>query len=715
MKEQGKKLAITHSLAFKISVLIGAILLIIFTILTIYTSYSSYQLLLAKELSFARADSAVQSDLFREIIDETYLAGNQAMNNINEQLSAPPTARSLRQLVKIHSAVLRSSSELYSSTICFEPNAYDGKDDVSKNYQYRDENGRIVIYGHRTADGIKYAMLDKKDYALAGSAADWYFKAKEKNAPYLTSPYEFDGKSLVTLSLPIRDENKEFMGVLAVDIDFESIKQHLESVSTENYFYSLLDKEKNILLHGLNSDYSGQALSNIIPDSEKLFTTDSSEIFYQNYKLAHNNQNYIALSVPIEFKYLEDVWYMVAEIKTSHFLKEIQALTRMTIFLSAVALVLALSATYISIRGMVRKPLKNLEAVLNSISEYDLREEKVQNKLAESLKRTDVIGNIAQSVDSMTESLKHLIRNMNRNSNRATDASDELAKTAQGSFKAANEIATAIENIAQSANSQAEKTQLASDNVSAIRAALQQSFDTLEELGVVAQQIEELKNSGQEDMAELTALLKQSLTGAAEINHAIVETNESALQIEKASVMIQSISDQTNLLALNAAIEAARAGDAGRGFAVVAEEIRKLAEQSTGFTSEIKKVICNLQEKSAQSVEIMASIQEMVQKQDASVVQTKVRFDHISDSIIEATGIVGKLKNISENIKQQNRNMVTVIDELSAIAQENASIAEEVACASQEQLADAEKVAAAGDALSKVSSSLHREVEQFKV
>lgn len=68
-------------------------------------------------------------------------------------------------------------------------------------------------------------------------------------------------------------------------------------------------------------------------------------------------------------------------------------------------------------------------------------------------------------------------------------------------------------------------------------------------------------------------------------------------QIDTIAKSIADVSDQTNLLALNASIESARAGDAGRGFSVVASEVKVLAGSSADLSTEIAKLVSQVQDK----------------------------------------------------------------------------------------------------------------------
>ena len=76
-------------------------------------------------------------------------------------------------------------------------------------------------------------------------------------------------------------------------------------------------------------------------------------------------------------------------------------------------------------------------------------------------------------------------------------------------------------------------------------------------------------------------------------------TQECAKYMEELSRLTENlmkIAKQSNLLALNAAIEAARVGEAGKGFAVVATEFRKLADNTSKLSKEIKSIVDQLAE-----------------------------------------------------------------------------------------------------------------------
>ena len=127
----------------------------------------------------------------------------------------------------------------------------------------------------------------------------------------------------------------------------------------------------------------------------------------------------------------------------------------------------------------------------------------------------------------------------------------------------------------------------------------------------VAANAESISSAGHEIAARVAASVSTAADVIAEADRtdlAIAQLAEATNQIDHVSTLISEIASQTNLLALNATIEAARAGQAGRGFSVVASEVKSLAAQTSGATSEIGRQIEAIQLASQRCIEALQSI-----------------------------------------------------------------------------------------------------------
>lgn len=363
--------------------------------------------------------------------------------------------------------------------------------------------------------------------------------------------------------------------------------------------------------------------------------------------------------------------------------------------------------------GSISKPIVELLAVTEKISNYDLRIDE-NGKALKYLSRKDEIGDIGNSLVNMQKNLIELVKKIHEISEQVASSSEELTATSQQSATAADEVARAIEDIAKGASDQAKDTENGAVNIEELGTQIETNKQNIINLNVATDKVNVLKDEGLDIIKELVKKTKESGEASSGIYEIIIGTNESSGKIEKASDMIKSIAGQTNLLALNAAIEAARAGDAGRGFAVVAQEIRALAEESNKFTEEIVTIIQELSAKTSIAVKTMQDVGKIVKYQAESVDITNNKFEGIANAIEDIKNKIIEINETDRLMENKKNEVIQVIENLSAISEENAAGTEEASASVEEQTASMAEIANASDALAQLATEMQETINRFK-
>jgi len=300
------------------------------------------------------------------------------------------------------------------------------------------------------------------------------------------------------------------------------------------------------------------------------------------------------------------------------------------------------------------------------------------------LKSNDEVGELSRAFQNMTKSIGDTVKSVSDISSQVAASSEELTATAEQVSGSSAEIARAVDEIAQGATDQAKNTEAGVSKIIELGDALTEESAKGEMLRDSYNQVITLTNDGLDVINELTQKASTSEVEVKKVYDEIIKTNESSQNIGEASKVITSIAEQTNLLALNAAIEAARAGEQGKGFAVVADEIRKLAEQSTQSTQEIDNAVNTLQENSNNSVTRIQGLLEVVADEIQSVATTEEKYKEIIKAIDVSNDVMTELNKIESDMQIKKDNILDIVQELSAIAEENAASTEEVAASVDE-------------------------------
>ncbi len=246
--------------------------------------------------------------------------------------------------------------------------------------------------------------------------------------------------------------------------------------------------------------------------------------------------------------------------------KELDERRKTSMMVGVIVLVLgilvALGITTYIVNAITR-PLGGLHRAMNAMASGDLT-----GRL--NVTSEDELGEIARNYNALLARFTELFTHLKDAAGQVAHGSTELNATAHEMQRATREIA---------------------DFAEGQRQAQEHTAAAMTELSASVQQVAGNAKASQGATDEAVSAVSEGTQQGTATEQAMGSISEASGQMVRAVQVIQEIARQTNLLALNAAIEAAKAGAMGKGFAVVAEEVRKLAERSSGAAKEIGALI----------------------------------------------------------------------------------------------------------------------------
>lgn len=362
---------------------------------------------------------------------------------------------------------------------------------------------------------------------------------------------------------------------------------------------------------------------------------------------------------------------------------------------------------------IIVKPIIHATNMVAKLADLDFTDKDHLQKTMD--KKKDETGVMGKAIGVLRTELADAVRNITGQSRKLYEAASTMNSSAAQTVESVEQVEKAISEIAQGATSQAQETQTATENVIVMGNMIEEAGKEVENLRENAGAMRDAGNRAMEILEELGKINQNTKEAIGIIYEQTNTTNTSVLKIKEATDMITDIAEETNLLSLNASIEAARAGEQGRGFAVVAGQIQKLAEQSNESARQIADIINLLIADSEKTVSTMEDVKSVIAKQDEHVANTEKAFEDVKDGIDKSIESVRTLTDKTKQLDEARVKVVDVVQNLTAIAEENAASTEETSASASEVGAIMENISDNAKQLNVIADELKESISQFLI
>lgn len=536
--------------------------------------------------------------------------------------------------------------------------------------------------------------------------------------------------------------------ILSLVTTIPSIKKNISSV-TENYMRDLTDSygkilNQNLTISAMNMNPTQLAIT--FGDAG-LAGMESSYFYILNSEgnmLYHPNQERIGSAIDVDViaalitaidegnipepgivsydyegvtkraaYYITDKYSTVVVLcaDESEILASVNRVTNRAILLCCLLGLILAIAGYLSVANMI-KPLITITDIVGDLADMNLRK---NEHLAKIGKRKDEAGVMARAIITLRKSLVNVIAEIKQQSSLLYTTSEQLNARATETSDTVQNVERTVSEIAIGANNQASETQKATQDILMMGTMVEDTSSQVTSLHNTADYMKASSDTASQALTELDSVNQHAISSIDVIYQQTLTTNESAMKIKEATSLISSIADETNLLSLNASIEAARAGEAGRGFSVVASQIQKLAEQSNDSARQIDDIIYTLLEDSQKAVQTMEEVKEIISQQSENVAKTGTVFSQVQGGISESIQGVNEIADRTNQLNETRISVVDVVQNLTAIAEENAASTEETSAAVDEVANIMQEFLDHATKLQDIAHTLESNVDVFKI